>query len=102
MNIIRQITAGLLVIVLSAELVGCDSQSTDTLAMVAGANAYRLQAKYDTGAKLDAAINAAQNNQEERNVLLNDLILIIDLHYYSWEKRLYDKKASFDLGTDAI
>jgi len=102
MKIVKQIAAGLLVIVLSAELISCASQSTDTLAMVAGANAYRLRAKYDTGAKLDAAINAAQNNPEERNLLLNDLILIVDLHYYSWEKRLYDKKASFDLGTDAI
>jgi len=67
------------------------------------ANAARLSAKYDKRNELKASINSASVDRTgtERNILLNDLILLIDLNYYHWEKLLYNKKAGFDLGTDA-
>jgi hypothetical protein len=102
MKILKQLSAGLLGIAFLIELAGCASQSSDTLAIVAGANAQRLRAKYGDTQKLADCIGAAQNSPKMRNILLNDLILIIDLHYYSWEKHLYDKKAGFDLGADAV
>jgi hypothetical protein len=85
----------------AALLAGCALQQPNTLSLVDRANAARLQADYSDEAKLRQAIEAADNNNVQRNILLNDLILVVDLNYYRWEKRLYDKKAVFDLGTDA-
>jgi hypothetical protein len=82
-------------------LVGCASQHSDTLKLVGRANADRLLDKYGTEGALKNAIARAEVSNTERNVLLNDLILLVDLNYYDWEKHLYDKKAGFDLGTDA-
>src|SRR5437660_8826038 len=67
------------------------------------ANATRLAAKYGDSGSLNSAIEAARQDKtgEQRNILLNDLILLVDLNYNHWEKLLYDKKAGFDLGTDA-
>lgn len=87
-------------LVISA-LAGCASQQNDTLKLVNGANATRLRNDYGTETQLAAAIQAAQSSPATRNIVLNDLILIVDLNYYEWEKRLYDKKTGFDLGTDA-
>lgn len=64
------------------------------------ANAQRL-AKYGTVTYLETAIDSA-TTPESRNLLLNDLVLLVDLNYYHWEKLLYNKKAGFDLGTDAV
>lgn len=83
-------------------LSGCASQQGDTLKLVNGANATRLRIDYGSEIQLTAAIRAAQFDPVRRNILLNDLILVIDLNYYEWEKRLYHKKAGFDLGTDAV
>jgi hypothetical protein len=69
--------------------------------MINKANAARLQQNYGDQSHLTAAIDDAAVSSKQRNILLNDFILIVDLNYYQWEKRLYDKKASFDLGTDA-
>jgi hypothetical protein len=102
MKILKQLSTGLLGIAFLIELAGCASQSSDTLAIVAGANAQRLRTTYGDQQKLTTLIAAAEHDKEQRNILLNDLILIVDLHYYSWEKRLYDKKAGFDLGSDAV
>jgi hypothetical protein len=82
-------------------LAGCALQQANTLGVVDRANAARLQADYSDEEKLRQAIEAADHDNVRRNTLLNDLILVVDLNYYRWEKRLYDKKAVFDLGTDA-
>lgn len=82
-------------------LAGCAFQQANTFGLVDRANAARLQADYSDQGKLRQAIEAADQDKVTRNILLNDLILVVDLNYYSWEKRLYDKKAVFDLGTDA-
>ena len=67
------------------------------------ANANRLAIKYRNSTSLSFAITADGQDPtgKERNILLNDLILLIDLNYNHWEKLLYDKKAGFDLSTDA-
>jgi hypothetical protein len=68
------------------------------------ANATRLASKYGNSSSLSFAITAAGQDAtgEQRNILLNDLILLVDLNYNHWEKLLYDKKAGFDLGSDAV
>jgi hypothetical protein len=77
------------------------------------ANADRLAGKYGNSSSLSMAINYAEHDQDPngnvltpsgtaRNILLNDVILLIDVNYNQWEKLLYDKKAGFDLGTDAV
>ena len=96
-NLVPVVVVGLCLLTLG----GCASPQGDTLKLVGRANAARLQASYGTQADLEAAIEKAQVSGKARNILLNDLILIVDLNYYEWEKRLYDKKAGFDLGTDA-
>jgi hypothetical protein len=79
----------------------CASPQGNTLKLIDSANAGRLQASYGTADALQKRIDAAQDDPVKRNVLLNDLILIVDLNYYEWEKRLFSKKAAFDLGTNA-
>jgi hypothetical protein len=87
----------LVVIVL---FVGCTVGKTSSLMKdLDNANAGRIRDKYGDSTKLKQAIDEA-NTGEKRNILLNDLILLVDLNYYHWEKLLYDKKAGFDLGTD--
>jgi hypothetical protein len=81
---------------------GCASEQGDTLKLVSRANAARLRIDYGSESQLTAAIRLAEVDKVKRNGLLNDLILIVDLNYYEWEKRLYHKKAGFDLGTDAV
>ena len=77
------------------------------------ANADRLASKYGHADSLQNAISNAELDRDAngnflnpsgtaRNILLNDLILLIDVNYNQWEKLLYDKKAGFDLGTDAV
>ena len=68
------------------------------------ANADRLASKYGHADSLQNAISNAELDPSgtARNILLNDLILLIDVNYNQWEKLLYDKKAGFDLGTDAV
>ena len=80
---------------------GCVTREADTLKMVDQANAARLRVNYGTKAELENAIASAEVSGAARNKLLNDLILIVDLNYYEWEQRLFNKKAFFDLGTDA-
>jgi hypothetical protein len=42
-------------------------------------------------------------NPTERNRTLRQLIYLVDCHYENWEKRLFDKKASFDFfGTISV
>jgi len=67
------------------------------------ANADRLEGKYGSSDSLSARIEDAENDLsgKKRNILLNDLILLVDLNYNHWEKLLYDKKAGFDLTSDA-
>jgi hypothetical protein len=83
-------------------LSGCGSEQGDTLKLVSRANATRLRSDYGSESQLTAAIRLAEVDNVKRNSLLNDLVLAIDLNYYEWEKRLYHKKAGFDLGTDAV
>lgn len=80
---------------------GCVTREADTLKMVDQANAERLRANYGSQNQLENAIAQAEVSPAARNKLLNDLILIVDLNYYEWEQRLFNKKAFFDLGTDA-
>jgi hypothetical protein len=84
---------------------GCTVGSTSTLMKdLDNANADRLRAKYGNTGSLSAEIRHAENDPtgESRNILLNDLILLVDLNYNQWEKLLYDKKAGFDLSSDAV
>jgi hypothetical protein len=96
-NLSSAVIAGLCLFVFG----GCVTREADTLKMVDQANAARLRASYGTQAQLESAIASAEVSGAERNKLLNDLILIVDLNYYEWEQRLFNKKAFFDLGTDA-
>jgi hypothetical protein len=88
-------------------LVGCTVGKTSSLMKdLANANATRLATKYGDSGKLQSRIEDAEapenhDSGKKRNILLNDLILLVDLNYNHWEKLLYDKKAGFDLGTDA-
>jgi len=68
------------------------------------ANAGRLRQKYGNADSLRAAIEAAERDSTgyKRNILLNDLILLIDVNYDHWEKLIYSKKAGFDLTSDAV
>jgi len=68
------------------------------------ANAARLGQKYGDAHSLGLEIEAAEADPTgtQRNILLNDLILVIDVNYNQWEKLLYDKKAGFDLSSDAV
>jgi hypothetical protein len=89
----------------AALFVGCTVGKTSSLMKdLDNANATRLAAKYGNSNSLSVAIEAARQDRsgEQRNILLNDLILLVDLNYNHWEKLLYDKKAGFDLGTDAV
>ena len=97
MRVFRHPLVGLCLLALG----GCASPEADTLKLVDRANAARLRASYGTQGQLEKAIADAQASGAARNLLLNDLILIVDLNYYEWEQRLYNKKAFFDLGTDA-
>jgi hypothetical protein len=96
-NVVPAVIAGLCLLALG----GCVTREADTLKMVDQANAARLRSMYGTQQQLTDAIASAEVSAKERNKLLNDLILIVDLNYYEWEQRLFNKKAFFDLGTDA-
>jgi len=88
----------------AALLAGCTVGKTANLMKeLDNANATRFSAKYGNDTLLNSAINAAEADMtgKQRNILLNDLILFVDLNYNHWEKLLYDKKAGFDLSTDA-
>jgi hypothetical protein len=94
--------AVLLIVVL---FIGCTVGLTSSLMKdLDKANADRLRGKYGNAGSLSAAIRDAENDLsgENRNILLNDLILLVDLNYNQWEKLLYDKKAGFDLSSDAV
>jgi hypothetical protein len=85
-------------------LAGCTVGPTSTLMKdLDNANATRLGTKYGDATRLSSAILVAEEDPSgrQRNILLNDLILVVDLNYNHWEKLLYDKKAGFDLSTDA-
>lgn len=85
--------------------VGCTVGTTSSLMKdLDKANANRLAAKYGNSGSLSSAIETARQDVtgEQRNILLNDLILLVDLNYNHWEKLLYDKKAGFDLSSDAV
>lgn len=91
-------------LVFAASISACTVGTTATLMRdLDNANAARLAAKYSTSTDLAAKIDAAGKDPSgvKRNILLNDLILLVDLNYNHWEKLLYNKKAGFDLGTDA-
>jgi hypothetical protein len=68
------------------------------------ANATRLATKYGDASRLSTRIAVAEDDLSgtQRNILLNDLTLLVDLNYNHWEKLLYDKKAGFDLTSDAV
>ena len=85
-------------------LVSCTVGKTSSLMKdLDNANATRLGTKYRDPTNLNTAIVVAGHDEsgKQRNILLNDLILLVDLNYNHWEKLLYNKKAGFDLGTDA-
>jgi hypothetical protein len=85
--------------------IGCTVGHTSSLMKdLEKANADRLASKYGHADSLQNAISNAELDPSgtARNILLNDLILLIDVNYNQWEKLLYDKKAGFDLGTDAV
>lgn len=84
---------------------GCTVGSTSTLMKdLDNANATRLATKYGDATRLSTQIAMAEADPSggQRNILLNDLILLVDLNYNHWEKLLYDKKAGFDLSSDAV
>jgi hypothetical protein len=92
------------VLLIAVLLVACTVGKTSSLMKdLENANATRLASKYGNSSSLSFAITAAGQDAtgEQRNILLNDLILLVDLNYNHWEKLLYDKKAGFDLSTDA-
>ena len=85
-------------------LAGCTVGTTSSLMKdLDNANASRLASKYGRPSLLNDKIEAAGDDPtgRQRNIVLNDLILLVDLNYNHWEKLLYNKKAGFDLGTDA-
>jgi hypothetical protein len=94
--------------------IGCTVGHTSSLMKnLDKANAARLARKYGDTGSLQNAIDKAELDRDvngnpfipsgtARNILLNDLILLVDLNYNHWEKLLYDKKASFDLSSDAV
>jgi hypothetical protein len=89
----------------AALFVGCTVGKTSSLMKdLDNANATRLAANYGNSSSLSASIEAARQDKsgEQRNVLLNDLTLLVDLNYNHWEKLLYNKKAGFDLSSDAV
>ena len=89
---------------ITALAAGCTVGKTSSLMKdLDNANATRLATKYGDSTKLNTAIVVAGDDEsgKQRNILLNDLILLVDLNYNHWEKLLYNKKAGFDLGTDA-
>jgi hypothetical protein len=93
------------VLLITVLFIGCTVGPTASLMKdLDKANAARLAGKYGNAPSLGLAIDAAGNDLTgyRRNVLLNDLILLVDLNYDHWEKLLYNKKAGFDLGTDAM
>jgi hypothetical protein len=99
-NLIAALVPFLLITVLFSS---CTVGPTATLmTRLDDANATRLS-KYGNADDLKQAVDRATHDKTgaERNILLNDLILLVDLNYYHWEKLLYNKKAGFDLGTDA-
>jgi hypothetical protein len=91
-------------LLIAVALVGCTSgNTTNVMKQLDKANAVRLAGKYGDANSLSSAIAAAGSDEsgQQRNILLNDLILLVDLNYYHWEKMAYDKKATFDLSSDA-
>ena len=93
------------VLLIAMLFIGCTVGSTSSLMKdLDNANATRLASKYGNSSSLSFAITAAGQDAtgEQRNILLNDLILLVDLNYNHWEKLLYDKKAGFDLTSDAV
>jgi hypothetical protein len=93
------------VLLIAVLFIGCTVGQTSSLMKdLDNANANRLATKYGNSTSLSFAITAAGQDPtgKERNILLNDLILLVDLNYNHWEKLLYDKKAGFDLSSDAV
>jgi hypothetical protein len=82
-------------------LSGCATQENKVLRGVETENLERLHRKYGTTGVLQNEIEKAENDPSGayRNALLNDLILLVDLNYYHWEKLAYDKKAYADFGS---
>jgi len=82
-------------------LSGCATQEGNVLLGVENENLRRLQDRYGTPGALQREIDIAKtdNTGRSRNDLLNDLILLVDLNYYHWEKLVYDKKAYADFGS---
>jgi hypothetical protein len=80
---------------------GCATPEGRVLSSVEGENLVRLQAAYGTQAELQRHIHIAEldSSGATRNELLSDLILLVDLNYYHWEKLVYDKKAYTDFGS---
>jgi len=87
--------------VLTLLLSGCATQESKVLLGVRNENLKRLQDRFGTPGALQKEIDIAKtdNTGESRNELLNDLILLVDLNYYHWEKLVYDKKAYADFGS---
>jgi len=79
----------------------CATHEGDVLSIVERGNLARLHGTYGSAEALQSEIDVATKDStgQERNRLLNDLILLIDLNYYHWEKLFYDKKAYTDFGS---
>lgn len=93
------------VLLIAVLFIGCTVGKTSSLTKdLDNANATRLAAKYGDATRLSTAIAVAEDDSSgnQRNIVLNDLILPVDLNYNHWEKLLYDKKAGFDLSSDAV
>jgi len=98
-------------------LPSCATQEGKVLSGVENENLRRLQEKYGVSGALQSQIIYAEEDEDpnvvdaggnhvrvlpsgtQRNKLLNDLILLVDLNYYHWEKLVYDKKAYADFGS---
>ncbi|HWX17651.1 MAG TPA: hypothetical protein VNY07_13785 [Chthoniobacterales bacterium] len=98
---IRSHLLSLFLFALTLLLSGCATQEGNVLLGVENENLKRLQDRYGRPGALQQEIDMAKtdNTGRSRNDLLNDLILLVDLNYYHWEKLVYDKKAYADFGS---
>jgi len=102
---LRSFVAGMVVIAsfsLACLMPGCSGitfQSGDALKGIYSAHVEELGKHYSDQGTLQADIQAARNDPNERNRILNDFIFLIDNNYTFWEKNLYNKKAFADFGS---
>lgn len=80
---------------------GCAmNANTRALSSIYAAHRDNVVKKY-TPENIDEAIQVASADVEALNDLLNDLILLVDINYYSIEKNLVGKKSWMDFSSSA-